>query len=450
MRRLALLPLAMAVWATSARAETHRLVPKVGHPTFAVRPPVLTVQPGDVVESESLWGDWYERPGGRWPGEVGPIAIAGAEPGDTLVVEVLKVRPNRDTAVSTQGGRFGALVPDEGTAFLNETFPRGRYVWRIDRQRGTGTLDLPGQLAQDDHGAAAADARTGGHRARGCGGVRRALAGAVRRQHGRLGRAGGHDGVPARVPPGRAVLLRRRPRAPGRRGGLRLRAGDGDGRHLPLRAAEKEDDRLAAARRRRTHHGRGQRAAALGRAAHRLRGADRLARGRTRLQQGRGLPGRVAARGGARRPDGGPALHGGREVPEAVPAGPVLRGAAGRSRRSAGRPELAGSGEGAHPRPRRRASPRRGGQGARTAPAAAERPDPRRLPRAAGGRGAAGGPAADPDLRVLPGVPRIPGLHLASRSTRNATPSSPSRGRSRVTVRAASTCSTPACPRCGP
>ena len=75
---------------------------------------------------------------------MGPIAIAGAEPGDTLVVEILKVRPNRDTAVSTQGGTFGALVPDEGTAFLNETFGRGRYVWRLDRQRGTGTLELPG------------------------------------------------------------------------------------------------------------------------------------------------------------------------------------------------------------------------------------------------------------------------------------------------------------------
>jgi acetamidase/formamidase len=139
-----LLLLAMSSPAAVLGAETHRLAPTVGHPTFAVRPAVLTVQPGDVVESETLWGDWYERPGGKWPGEVGPIAIAGAEPGDTLVVEVLKVRPNRDTAVSTQGGRFGALVPDEGTAFLNETFPRGRYVWRLDRQRGTGTLDLPG------------------------------------------------------------------------------------------------------------------------------------------------------------------------------------------------------------------------------------------------------------------------------------------------------------------
>jgi creatinine amidohydrolase len=105
---------------------------------------VLTLEPGDVLESETLWGDWYERPGGKWPGEVGPIAIRGAEPGDTLVVEVLKVRPNRDTAVSTQGGRFGALVPDGSTAFLNADFPRGRYVWRLDRERMTGTVDLPG------------------------------------------------------------------------------------------------------------------------------------------------------------------------------------------------------------------------------------------------------------------------------------------------------------------
>jgi len=129
-------------------AETHRLKPTVGHPTFAVRAPVLSLKPGDVLESESLWGEWYEKAGGKWPGEVGPIAIAGAEPGDTLVVEILKVRPNRDTAVSTQGGGFGALVPDEGTAMLNEPFPRGRYIWRIDRRAMTGTLDLPKSAAK--------------------------------------------------------------------------------------------------------------------------------------------------------------------------------------------------------------------------------------------------------------------------------------------------------------
>ncbi|HEX9687489.1 MAG TPA: acetamidase/formamidase family protein [Thermoanaerobaculia bacterium] len=129
--------------ATAVAAETHRLKPTVGHPTFAVRPPILTVKPGDVLESESLWGEWYEKDGGKWPGEVGPIAIEGARAGDTLVVEILKVRPNRDTAVSTQGRNFGALVPDAGTAMLNETFPRGRFVWRLDRAAMTGTLDLP-------------------------------------------------------------------------------------------------------------------------------------------------------------------------------------------------------------------------------------------------------------------------------------------------------------------
>jgi acetamidase/formamidase/creatinine amidohydrolase/Fe(II)-dependent formamide hydrolase-like protein len=130
--------------ALPAAAETHRFTPTVGHPTFARREPVLMVKPGDVLESETLWGEWYEKTGGKWPGEVGPIGIEGAEPGDTLVVEVLKVRPNRDTAVSTQGGGFGALVPDGGTAMLNAPFPRGRYVWRLDRQRMTGTVDLPG------------------------------------------------------------------------------------------------------------------------------------------------------------------------------------------------------------------------------------------------------------------------------------------------------------------
>jgi len=149
-RRRTPLALAVCILAAlpSASAETHRLRPSVGHPTFAVREPVLTVKPGDVLESETLWGEWYEKAGGKWPGEVGPIAIEGAQPGDTLVVEILKVRPNRDTAVSTQGGRFGALVPDSGTAFLNETFPRGRYVWRLDRAAMTGTVDLPTSAAR--------------------------------------------------------------------------------------------------------------------------------------------------------------------------------------------------------------------------------------------------------------------------------------------------------------
>src|SRR5262245_64451318 len=106
-----------------AAPETHRFTPKVGYPTFAKREPVLRVKPGDIVETNSLWGDWYERAGGAWPGEVGPIHIEGATSDDTLVVKILKLRPNRDTAVSTHSPGFSALANDRRTPMLNDPTP---------------------------------------------------------------------------------------------------------------------------------------------------------------------------------------------------------------------------------------------------------------------------------------------------------------------------------------
>jgi acetamidase/formamidase len=125
-------------------AETHRLKPAVGWPTFAAREPILTVKPGDRLETETLWGEWYEKDGGAWPGEVGPIAVEGAAPGDTLVVKILKVRPNRDTAISTHRPGFSAVAGDFYTPMLNEPIPARRFVWKLDRQRMVGMLDLPG------------------------------------------------------------------------------------------------------------------------------------------------------------------------------------------------------------------------------------------------------------------------------------------------------------------
>ena len=71
---------ALAFLASAASAETHRLKPTVGHPTFAVRPPVLTVKPGDVVESESLWGEWYEKAGGSGPAKWARSPSKGRSP----------------------------------------------------------------------------------------------------------------------------------------------------------------------------------------------------------------------------------------------------------------------------------------------------------------------------------------------------------------------------------
>ena len=130
--------------AVGAAAETHRFAPKVGYPTFAKRESVLRIKPGDVVETSTLWGEWYERAGGAWPGEVGPFHVEGATPNDTLVVKILKLRPNRDTAVSTHSPNFSALANDKYTPVLNDPIPARRFIWRLDGGRGLGWLDLPG------------------------------------------------------------------------------------------------------------------------------------------------------------------------------------------------------------------------------------------------------------------------------------------------------------------
>ncbi len=148
---------ALVLWAVlasqqpSSSAPPIRFEPKNGVPTFAVREPVLRIKPGDVVDTRTFSkpGDYYERAGGAWPGEVGPFFIEGATPDDTLVVRILRLRPNRDTAVSAVNpGGISAVAADSRTRLLNEPLPARRFVWRIDRQRSVGMLDLPNSASK--------------------------------------------------------------------------------------------------------------------------------------------------------------------------------------------------------------------------------------------------------------------------------------------------------------
>ncbi len=126
--------------------QTIKFVPQSGVATFAVRPPVLRVKPGDIVESPTLTrpGDYYEKEGGAWPGEVGPFYIEGAAPDDTLVVRILSVRLNRDTAVSfVRPAGLSALATDGRLRLLNDPLPTRRFVWQLDRKRNVASLDLP-------------------------------------------------------------------------------------------------------------------------------------------------------------------------------------------------------------------------------------------------------------------------------------------------------------------
>jgi acetamidase/formamidase len=139
------------VMATGVYAETHRFTPTHGVPTFAVRDPVLRLKPGDIVESRtfSKADDYYARAGGAWPGEVGPFFIEGLTTQDTLVVKILKVRPNRDTAVSAVvPNGISAVAGDNRTRILNDPLPARRFVWQLDLARNVGILDLPNSASK--------------------------------------------------------------------------------------------------------------------------------------------------------------------------------------------------------------------------------------------------------------------------------------------------------------
>jgi acetamidase/formamidase len=125
--------------------------PTQGVPTFAVREPVLRLKPGAVVRTRTFSkpGDYYERAGGAWPGEVGPFYIEGATPNDTLVVRILSLRPNRDSAVSAVNpSGISAVAGDSRTRMLNDPLPARRFEWRLDRTRNVGILEIPGSASK--------------------------------------------------------------------------------------------------------------------------------------------------------------------------------------------------------------------------------------------------------------------------------------------------------------
>jgi amidase len=148
--RAALL-LAVAFTLLQQSSAPIKFEPTSGVLTFAVREPVLRIRPGAVVETRSFSrpGDYYERAGGAWPGEVGPFYIEGATPEDTLVVRIVKLQLNRDTAVSAVNPNgISAVAGDSRTRMLNDPLPARRFVWQLDRARSVGILELPNSASK--------------------------------------------------------------------------------------------------------------------------------------------------------------------------------------------------------------------------------------------------------------------------------------------------------------
>ncbi len=145
-----LVPLMLSIVMSTAMAQTVRYIPKHDELkyTFGGHAPVLSVKPGTVIESWTE--DCYDGlvtsptdipskiiPANHDNPQTGPFFVEGAEPGDILVVRILKLEPALPYGISSSFPFFGALTATEYTAMLHEALPERVWWYDVDKARGT-------------------------------------------------------------------------------------------------------------------------------------------------------------------------------------------------------------------------------------------------------------------------------------------------------------------------
>jgi len=136
-------------------AATHRFEPKTYFYTYChAHPPQLRIAPGDTVvtTTRDAANDVYTTEDRTVSPKInldevnpqtGPFFVEGAQPGDTLVVMIEQVSPNRGWGWGASIPHFGALAPEYKTAMLTPPAPDRLFIWKFDRERKVATLDLP-------------------------------------------------------------------------------------------------------------------------------------------------------------------------------------------------------------------------------------------------------------------------------------------------------------------
>lgn len=122
---------------------THRLKPTIYHNVLGTRPPDLSVRSGDTVIVPTLDASGLDHQGRKrapTPNPMsGPIHIEGAEPGDALRVEIVRMTPTRDT-----GWTRSVVAPNVVDPMAATTLPaRRKATWAINRRAGTVRLADP-------------------------------------------------------------------------------------------------------------------------------------------------------------------------------------------------------------------------------------------------------------------------------------------------------------------
>jgi acetamidase/formamidase len=121
----------------------HRFVATEWHNVLATLPPELSIASGDTVVTETIdahgWDkDKVRRANGPNPMN-GPIYVRGAEPGDALRVDILKMSPIRDNGWTRSSLADNVVDP----TFADMLPPSKVVTWTIDRKKKTVRLERP-------------------------------------------------------------------------------------------------------------------------------------------------------------------------------------------------------------------------------------------------------------------------------------------------------------------
>ncbi|WP_375451163.1 acetamidase/formamidase family protein [uncultured Devosia sp.] len=124
----------------------HRFEPSVWHNVLATRQAALSVADGDTVITPTLDAAGFDKDGvnrASGPNPMnGPIFVAGAEPGDALCVEIVRMTPIRDRGWTRAALAANVVDPER----VRDLPPRDRADWIIDLANHTVRLEhtVPG------------------------------------------------------------------------------------------------------------------------------------------------------------------------------------------------------------------------------------------------------------------------------------------------------------------
>ena len=122
----------------------HIFQPSGYHNSFGPYPPVLMISPGDRVVTSTADAFGHGRDGTVVAASgnplTGPFFVSGAERGDTLVIGLVSITPNRDHGYTVSSIAEHVVEP----SYVLELPPRDRVTWSVDRAIGVASLTDPG------------------------------------------------------------------------------------------------------------------------------------------------------------------------------------------------------------------------------------------------------------------------------------------------------------------